>query len=84
MIILPKEIFEIKFDVDPLNKEDPISKLSNITDDEINALNSVDIYTISDLANEEDLKGLSKITKLEIKRIDFLNKSAHKSLKKKK
>ncbi|MFX0135058.1 MAG: hypothetical protein ACFFDN_15560 [Candidatus Hodarchaeota archaeon] len=84
LVFLNKEIFEIRYIIKPLNNDDPLKKLSEISKDELEALEVIDIFTIGDLASEEDQEGIFKITKIKLDRIKLLIDLANKSLSKKK
>lgn len=83
LIIIKKDIFQIALQIKSLNKEDPIQKMSELTPSELQSLNNIDIFTVSDLANEEDLEGISKITKINFDRVKFIVDLAKNSLSKK-
>ncbi|MHA1378901.1 MAG: hypothetical protein ACTSRG_11015 [Candidatus Helarchaeota archaeon] len=80
LIFLNEDILQVTHQIKSLREDDPIIKLSEITQDELEFLNKVDIYTILDLANEDDLEGIVKITKISLDRLKLLREIARKSL----
>ncbi len=84
MTLLRAEVFQVAYHIKRLKEDDPIHKLSEITRYEIEALNNIDIFTILDLSNEDDLEEISKITKIQLDRIKLLKEIADESLLKKK
>ncbi|MFX1450848.1 MAG: hypothetical protein ACFFCM_08400 [Promethearchaeota archaeon] len=84
LILLGEDIFQITHVIKPLREDEPLKKLSEILKVEIEALKNMDIFTIGDLAHEEDQEVLSKITKIKLDRINLLIKLAKESISKKK
>ncbi|NVM05041.1 MAG: hypothetical protein HWN67_22150 [Candidatus Helarchaeota archaeon] len=84
LVFMKNEIFEIRYIIKPLNNDDPLKKLIEISKDELEALKNIDIFTVGDLASEKDQEGISKIAKIRLDRIILLIDLARKSLSKKK
>ncbi len=84
LIFINEKVFEIQYIIKPLNNDDPLKKLNEISKDELEILEDIDIFTVGDLASEEDQEEISKITKIGLDRIILLIDLAKKSLLKKK